>query len=344
MTAHTSPLLEIKDITKSFDFSKGWMKKKQQFLTAVNNVSLTIYEGETVGIVGESGCGKSTLANVVMGVLPPDEGKIMFNGTDIFSLSKKELKNKRKGFQMVFQDPSSSLNPRMKVFDIIAEPLRAYKMAVGERLIEEVESLLTNVGLDISYKERYPHEFSGGQRQRIVIARALALKPKLIVCDEPVSALDVSIQAQILNLLQELQERYSLTYLFIGHGLPSVHYISDRIAVMYLGEIVEIGKKDVIFNNPAHPYTRALLSSIPVPDPDHHENRPQESYILGDMPNPTDPPSGCKFHTRCPIAQDICKEKSPAPASVRDNQEAACHFPIMEPAAELSQEQRASVY
>ncbi|WP_304503047.1 ABC transporter ATP-binding protein [Alteribacillus sp. YIM 98480] len=330
MAAEHSPLLEISGIKKYFDVSKGIFKKKKQYLKAVDRVNLTLNKGETVGIVGESGCGKSTLANIVMGALPPDEGNIIFDNTDIYSLSKKELKEKRRGFQMVFQDPSSSLNPRMTVFDIIAEPLKSFNIVKGKQLIEEVEKLLSIVGLDISYKKRYPHEFSGGQRQRIVIARALALKPKLIVCDEPVSALDVSIQAQILNLLRELQDKYHLTYLFIGHGLPSVHYISDRIAVMYLGEIVETGKKDIIFQKPAHPYTRALLSSVPVPDPDYQTEKRENTEILGDLPNPIDPPSGCKFHTRCPIAQDICKQKPPVLSSIRDNQQTACHFPITE--------------
>lgn len=332
-------LLEVKGLKKHFDVSEGILPGEKKYLKAVDGIDFTIKRGETLGIVGESGCGKSTTGNLVMKMLEPTEGEIIFDGEDIHSLSKRQMREKRKDIQMIFQDPFSSLNPRMRVFDIVAEPLITHGIAKGKELRKNVEELLDIVGLDPSYAKRYPHEFSGGQRQRIGIARAIALRPKLIVCDEPVSALDVSIQSQILNLLDKLQKEFNLTYIFIGHGLPAVKHISDHIAVMYLGRIVELTTKENLFKSPMHPYTEGLISAVPIPDPALRDTK--ERIILeGDIPSPVDPPSGCHFRTRCPLATDKCKEVSPPLVEERPGHMVACHYPLQDGKGIIMEEQQ----
>ncbi|HZG87443.1 oligopeptide/dipeptide ABC transporter ATP-binding protein [Paenibacillus sp.] len=324
----SEPLLEVKGLKKHFDVTKGWVAKKRKILRAVDDVSFQVFRGETFGIVGESGCGKSTTGNVVLRLIEATDGEIRFEGEDIRKLPPARLREKRRDFQMIFQDPFSSLNPRLRVGEIIAEPLRSHDLMEGGRLNARVAELMEIVGLSRTFVGRYPHEFSGGQRQRIGIARALALQPKLIVCDEAVSALDVSIQSQILNLLSDLQKEFDLTYIFIGHGLPAVKHISDRIAVMYLGKIVEIGAKETLFRSPRHPYTAGLLSSIPIPDPSLRQER-RRIILEGDIPSPTNPPAGCKFHTRCPFAQERCKvEEPPLQGEQMSGHLAACHYPL----------------
>ncbi|PYZ99079.1 peptide ABC transporter substrate-binding protein [Alteribacter lacisalsi] len=323
------PILEIKGLKKHFELSSGWFSKEQKSVKAVDGIDLEVYPGETLGIVGESGCGKSTTGNTILRLLEATEGQILFEGQDLASLSKKEMREKRKDIQMIFQDPFSSLNPRMKVFDIIAEPLRSHKVATGDDLRKRVYELMETVGISKSFDQRFPHEFSGGQRQRIGIARALALKPKLIVCDEPVSALDVSIQSQVLNLLSKLQKEFNLTYIFIAHGLPAIKHISDRVAVMYLGKVVELADKEQLFSRPMHPYTEGLLSSVPVPDP-HVRDTKERIILTGDLPSPADPPSGCRFHTRCPYADELCKTKEPDLVEERDGHHVMCHYPLKE--------------
>ncbi|PLR82528.1 peptide ABC transporter substrate-binding protein [Bacillus canaveralius] len=318
-------LLKTEGLKKHFPVQKGFIKKEISFVKAVDGVELEVYEGETLGIVGESGCGKSTTGQMLLGLLAPTEGKVWFEDQEITALSKEELRKLRKDIQVIFQDPFSSLNPRMTVEQLIGEPLKIHGAKSATEIHNEVVSMLEVVGLNDYHLKRYPHEFSGGQRQRIGIARALALKPKLIVCDEPVSALDVSIQAQILNLLKKLQKDFQLTYIFIAHGLPAVRHVSDRIAVMYLGRVVEIADRDSLFQNPTHPYTEALLSAIPVPDP---TMRKDHKLLEGDLPNPSNPPSGCRFHTRCPYAQAICIEEEPELNEYRVDHQAACHFPL----------------
>lgn len=326
-------LLKVHELSKHFEITKGFIKRKTQILKAVDQVSFTVYEGETLGIVGESGCGKSTLGNMIMHLIEPSSGEILFEDTDLSEMSRETLRKKRKDIQMIFQDPFSSLNPRLKIFDIIAEPLRTHGIAKGDKLEEEVHKLLEAVGLSADFAERFPHQFSGGQRQRVGIGRALSLKPKLIVCDEPVSALDVSIQSQILNLLSVLQKRYKLTYIFIAHGLPAVAYISDRIAVMYLGKMMEISKKEDLLNRPLHPYTEGLLASVPVSDP---ELRGKEKKALeGETPNPLNPPSGCRFHTRCPYVQDRCRVEEPQLRQIGLDRSVSCHYPLGEIEASL---------
>lgn len=321
----TKVLLKAEGLKKHFPVTKGFIKKETTYTRAVDGVNLEVFEGETLGIVGESGCGKSTTGEMLLGLLPPTEGKVWFNDQDITSLTKEELRKLRKDIQVIFQDPFSSLNPRMTIEQLISEPLKIHGQKSKTDIKQEVLDLLNVVGLNEYHLDRYPHEFSGGQRQRIGIARALALKPKLIVCDEPVSALDVSIQAQILNLLKKLQKEFQLTYVFIAHGLPAVRHISDRIAVMYLGKVVEIADRDSLFEKPIHPYTEALLSAIPVPDP---TKRKEYKLLEGDLPNPSNPPSGCHFHTRCPYAQEICTNKAPEQVEYGENHFAACHFPL----------------
>lgn len=315
-------LLEVDNIKKYFPFKKGVIKKTKGNVKAVDGLSFKIYEGETLSLVGESGCGKSTTGRVIMKLLEATEGKVIFEGTDITNYSPEKIRPYRKEFQMIFQDPYASLNPRMTIKEIIEEPLLVHELEQNRR-VERITELLEEVGLSQHHLNRYPHEFSGGQRQRIGIARALAVDPKLIIADEPVSALDVSIQSQILNLLKDLQEEHNLTYLFIAHDLSVVEHISDRVAVMYLGRIVEMTTRDNLFQTPLHPYTKALISAVPVPDPTLKRDR---IVLTGDIPSPANPPSGCTFHTRCPFAQDICKKETPEFKDYRDEHFVACHF------------------
>ncbi|WHZ57482.1 MULTISPECIES: ABC transporter ATP-binding protein [Metabacillus] len=318
------PLIEIKQLEKYYPIKKGIISRTVGHVKAVDGLNFEIYPGETLALVGESGCGKSTTGRSIVKLDEPTGGQIIFNGRDLSSLNGADLRKARLDLQIIFQDPYSSLNPRKRIGDLLAEALLAHKLASKEEAVKKVDDMLEIVGLTKSHKNRYPHEFSGGQRQRIGIARALILEPKLIVCDEPVSALDVSIQAQILNLLKDLQKKFRLTYLFIAHGLGAVKYISDRIAVMYLGKIVEIGKTEDIFKNPKHPYTQALLNAYPIPNP-HFRNR-ERIVLAGDVPSPANPPKGCSFHTRCPIAKDICRQQTPE--LLGGSQSIACHFPL----------------
>lgn len=322
-------LVSVKNISKIFSANKGMFGKKK-FVHAVNDVSFDIMPGETFSLVGESGCGKSTTGKLIDHLITPDQGEIWFQGKDISKISDNEMRPLRSEIQMVFQDPYGSLNPRMKVQDLIGEPLLIHtNMTAGERL-KKVHELLGVVGLSPSHGERYPHEFSGGQRQRIGIARALTVQPKLIIADEPVSALDVSIQAQVLNLLQQLQKDYNLTYLFISHDLSVVEMISDRIGVMYLGTIVETAPKKELYANPRHPYTRALLSAVPIPDPEKKSSR---IILQGDLPSPSNPPSGCLFHTRCPHCTEKCKCERPQPVEIAPGHIVKCHYPDIQETA-----------
>ena len=321
-------LLRAEEVVKHFPAGLGTTVK------AVERVSFEIFPGETVGLVGESGCGKSTLGRLITQLMPVTSGNIFFEGVDLTKLGGEKLRQKRRQLQMIFQDPYSSLNPRMTVGDIIAEPLQNFGLLRGRGKDKRVQELLKIVGLNPYFNNRYPHEFSGGQRQRIGIARAIALQPKLIVADEPISALDVSIQAQIINLMEDLQKEFQLTYLFIAHDLSVVRHISDRVMVMYLGKIVEIADSVEIYRNPRHPYTKALLSSIPIPDPEIQSKRRIVS-LSGEIPSPVNPPSGCRFHTRCPIAQvpGICADVEPPLELKARNHTAACHFSEKVPVA-----------
>ena len=304
-----NPLLELDNLKKYYPIRKGLLNRVTNNLKAVDGVNLQIYPGETLGLVGESGCGKSTIGRSIVGLERPTAGRILFDGDDISRYSTNEIIQLRTQLQIVFQDPYSSLNPRMSVGDLLVEPLKVHQIVPDREITAEVDKLLELVGLSKQMKNRFPHEFSGGQRQRVGIARALSLRPKLIVFDEPVSALDVSIQAQVLNLLKELQKELQLTYLFIAHGLGAVRYISDRIAVMYLGKIVEVGSTKELLKSPQHPYTRALLDAYPITNP-RLRNR-EKIELQGDVPSPVNPPSGCHFHTRCPLAQAKCREEEP---------------------------------
>lgn len=320
----TTPLLQVDNLVKHFPITRGVLKKKQvAAVRAVDGISFFVNKGETLGLVGESGCGKSTTGKVIIRLEEPTSGKAVFNGNDVFSLSRERMREIRRQLQMVFQDPYASLNPRMQVGEIIAEPLIVHNLAKGKAREDRVVELLETVGLNATHARRYPHEFSGGQRQRIGVARALAVDPQMIICDEPVSALDVSIQAQVINLLQDLQRKMGLTYLFIAHDLSVVKHISNRVAVMYLGKIVEMASKEALFASPKHPYTEALLSAIPVPDPDFEKSR---IILEGDVPSPISPPSGCRFHTRCRYAIDICKVEEPEFIDLGGAHYCACHL------------------
>lgn len=315
-------LLSVRHLIKSFDAGKMWFGKKRR-VHAVNDVSFHIQAGETFAIVGESGCGKSTTGKLINRLIAPDSGEIWYEGKEISRMNQRDMRHLRKDMQMIFQDPNGSLNPRMRIEDIISEPLLVHtKMSAGQRTAA-VEKLLTDVGLNPHYAKRFPFEFSGGQRQRIGIARAIAVHPKLIIADEPVSALDVSIQAQVLNILQNLQKEYQLAYLFISHDLSVVEMISDRVAVMYLGSIVETADKKELFANPLHPYTQALLSAVPIPDPMAKRNR---MILKGDIPSTIDMPSGCPFHTRCPLATDKCQKEKPISKVINENHMVSCHY------------------
>jgi len=301
-------LLEVRGLKKHFPIRRGVFSRVSGYVRAVDGVDLTLRRGETLGLVGESGSGKTTTGRCILRLMEPTGGSVRFEGEDLLSLSPSGMRKMRREMQVIFQDPYGSLNPRMKVGNIVGEPLAIHRIARGAEREDLVAGLLKRVGLEPSAMRRYPHEFSGGQRQRIGIARALALRPKLIICDEPVSALDVSIQAQVVNLLMDLQEEFSLTYLFIAHDLSVVEHISDRVAVMYLGKIVEVADAATLYGDPKHPYTKALLSAIPVPDP---ENRPRRILLKGDLPSPSSPPTGCAFHPRCPVAVESCSREEP---------------------------------
>jgi oligopeptide/dipeptide ABC transporter ATP-binding protein len=318
------PFLEVQNLKVHFPVKHGVFSRAREFVKAVDDVSFCIAPGETLGLVGESGCGKTTLGRAIVRLVEPTAGRVLFEGEDIAGMSRGELRARRRKFQMIFQDPYSSLNPRMTVEDIIGEALDIHGLADGKPARRtRIAELLKAVGLDATYAQRYPHEFSGGQRQRIGIARALAVEPKLIMCDEPVSALDVSVQAQIINLLQDLQQQHGIAYLFIAHDLAVVRHISDRVIVMYLGHVMEIADRDTLYAEPLHPYTRALLDAVPIPDP-QIEARREHRVLGGEVPSPLNPPRGCVFHTRCPLAGEECKMAAPPLREVRPKHFAAC--------------------
>ncbi|MCB5388130.1 dipeptide ABC transporter ATP-binding protein [Blautia glucerasea] len=322
MSENSTILLETKDLSKYFTAKKGLLNLQPSVVKAVDHVSLSVKRGETLGLVGESGCGKSTLGRTILRLIPATEGQVLYNGEDILTYDKKKMWEMRRKLQIIFQDPYSSLNPRMTVYDLISAPLEVYRIGTKEERREMVEEILQEVGLDKQYLNRFPHEFSGGQRQRIGIARALILNPEFVVCDEAVSALDVSVRAQVLNLMRNMQQKKNLTYLFISHDLSVVRHISDRIAVMYLGSVAEIAEKAQLYSNPMHPYTKALLSAIPLPEV---KKKRQRIILEGDVPSAYNPPSGCKFHTRCPYATDRCKEEIPVLQEVEKGHKVACH-------------------
>ena len=326
MSSKTRPvLLKVEGLTKHFPITKGIFRRQVGAVKAVDGISFDIFEGETLGLVGESGCGKSTAGRVILQLYPATAGKVTFKGRDLMALSKEELRRQRPNMQMIFQDPQDSLNPRMTVGSIISEPLVEHGKFNGKARRDRVEQLLESVGMNREFTNRYPHEFSGGQRQRIGIARALALSPEFIICDEPIAALDVSIQAQVINLLEDLQEEFGLTYLFISHDLSMIRHIADRVAVMYLGRIVELASSQALYSTPLHPYTQALLSAVPIHDPKLERKR-KGTILVGDVPSPANPPSGCHFSTRCPRAEDRCFKDSPEWREVSQGHQVACHL------------------
>jgi oligopeptide transport system ATP-binding protein len=319
-------ILRVDNLVKHFPITQGIIMQRQVgAVHAVDGISFDIYKGETLGLVGESGCGKSTTGRTILQLHRPTSGSVFFQNEDLVAMKPKDLRKRRKHMQMIFQDPYASLNPRMTVGEIVAEPMVIHKNYEGDAMRERVRELLRLVGLNPAFANRYPHEFSGGQRQRIGIARALALDPDLIVCDEPISALDVSIQAQVVNLLEDLQDELGLTYLFIAHDLSMVRHISNRVAVMYLGIIVELADREELYNHPLHPYTQALLSAVPIPDPSAEDKR-QRIILEGDVPSPVNPPSGCRFRTRCPLATEICAQERPEFREVNPGHFVECHM------------------
>jgi len=330
-----APLIEVKHVKKYFPIRKGLLQREVARVHAVDDVSFAVREGETLGLVGESGCGKSTLGRTIVRLLEPTDGQILFEGQPIEKLGARRLRPLRRQMQMVFQDPYASLNPRKRVGQIIGDPLKIHGLGDKRERKAQVEALLETVGLSPEHYNRFPHEFSGGQRQRIGIARALALRPKLVVADEPVSALDVSIQSQMLNLLEDLQNEFKLTYIFIAHDLGVVRHVSDRIAVMYLGKLVELSPAEELYQRPIMPYTEALLSAVPVPDPDLAAKR-ERIVLEGDVPSPINPPSGCRFHPRCRYATQVCSEVEPPLADYGNGHLAACHHPLNVDAATLA--------
>ena len=322
---NTDVLLKVEDLKMHFPIYRGVFQRQVGAVRAVDGISFDVYRGETLGLVGESGCGKSTTGRTILQLYKPTEGQIHFEGADLVTLHGEEMRRMRRKMQMIFQDPYASLNPRMTVEQIVGEPLMVHNVATGKEIEERVKHLLELVGLNPAFSTRYPHEFSGGQRQRVGVARALALQPSFIICDEPISALDVSIQAQVVNLLEELQEQFNLTYLFIAHDLSMVRHISKRVAVMYLGVIVELTDREELYRSPLHPYTQALLSAVPIPDPVMDAQR-KRTILEGDVPSPVNPPSGCRFRTRCPIAQELCAESRPEFREVKPGHFVACHL------------------
>ncbi len=320
-----SSLLSVQGLVKHFPIYRGVFRRHVASVRAVDGISFDVFKGEAFGLVGESGCGKSTAGRTILQLYKPTDGKVIFDGVELTTLGDEKLRRMRRKAQMIFQDPYASLNPRMTIGQIIAEPMLVHGLATRRDVSEKVKEYLKIVRLNPNFASRFPHEFSGGQRQRVGIARALALQPDFIVCDEPISALDVSIQAQIVNLMEELQQKFSLTYLFIAHDLSMVRHISHRVAVMYLGILVELAHRDELYNNPLHPYTQALLSAVPVPDPVIQKNR-KRIILQGDVPSAVNPPSGCRFRTRCRMALPICAEQTPAWREVSPNHWAACHF------------------
>ena len=324
MTSENEVLVRVENLKKYFPITRGVFQRHVGDIKAVDGLNFFVRRGETLGLVGESGCGKSTTGRTILQLYRPTAGKVYFEGQDLTTMKGERLRRMRRKMQMIFQDPYASLNPRMTIGNIIGEPLEVHGIAKGKEKRERVQELLRLVGLNPYFVNRYPHEFSGGQRQRIGVARALALNPSFIVCDEPVSSVDVSIQAQIVNLLEDLQAQFGMAYLFIAHDLSMVRHISDRVAVMYLGKIVELTDRDELYENPLHPYTQALLSAVPIPDPEVEERR-QRIILEGDVPSPANPPKGCNFNTRCPVVMDICKEQEPEFKEVSSGHWVACH-------------------
>jgi len=322
-TGDTQPVLDVRRLKKWFPITSGIFSRPVAHVKAVDDVSFSISRGETLGLVGESGCGKTTVARAILRLVEPDSGEVWFDGQDILRLKQRELRDIRPKMQIIFQDPYASLNPRLPVMEIVGRALAFHRIATGEERRRRVLDILEKVGIPPTSAGRYPHEFSGGQRQRIGIARALAMNPQLIIADEPVSALDVSIQSQILNLLSDLQVEFGVAYLFIAHGLNVVKHVSDRIGVMYLGKIVELASGEELYRNPLHPYTQALISAIPEPDPTYVRQR---IILTGDVPSPVDPPAGCRFHTRCFLAEEQCRQSEPVLREVRPGHQVACHF------------------